>query len=215
VVCALVLLAAAAESARAQGTDQAAAFVRGLVEAINSRSPDRRKALLHPKSVSCAGVESGSFYEEIVTRQARRGVPANYTWKMTQVPPQQPPMFEDKFDYPIRPTHLLQLDFETGPSRSTTMVLQLVYETNQWREVIGCPKPETIAAARAARQARAKRAERVRTLVAGTSPRLRDTVVKLFKEGRRVEAFKHYSSVSGEDLATAREVVELLAGQGR
>jgi hypothetical protein len=35
------------------------------------------------------------------------------------------------------------------------------------------------------------------------------------REGRRVEAFKHYASVSGEDLATAKDVVELLAGHPR
>ena len=73
----------------------------------------------------------------------------------------------------------------------------------------------TIAEARAAKEARAKRAERAQALVASTPLHLREAVVKLFKEGRRIEAFKHYSSVSGEDLATAKEVVELLAAQAR
>jgi hypothetical protein len=208
-----VLLAVAADNAPAQAADQADAFVQTLVGAINSKSVDRRKALLHPKTLPCASGESGSFYDEIFARQARRTVPADYKWTITPVPPDQPPMFADKFEYPVRPTHLLQLDFETGPSSSTTMVVQIVYDANQWRQVAACPKPETIAAARAATQARAKQEERVRALVAGTAPELSVAVVKLFRDGRRVEAFKHYASASGEDLATAKAVVEQLAAQ--
>lgn len=66
---------------------------------------------MHPKSLVCATAEPGSFYYWAVTRQARNTVPADYKWKMTPVPTDQPLMFSDKFDYPIRPTHVLQLDF--------------------------------------------------------------------------------------------------------
>lgn len=61
-----MLLAAAAGNARAQGTPQAGAFVEVLVEAINGKSPDRRKTLLHPKSLVCASEKSGSF-EDLAT----------------------------------------------------------------------------------------------------------------------------------------------------
>ncbi len=212
---ALVLLAAAVSDVVAHGAEPGGAFVKSLVEAINSKNADRRKALLHPKSLVCASGESASFYDETLARQARHTVPASYKWKLTPVPPDQPPMFADRFDYPIRPTHLLQLDFDTGPNSSTTMILQVVHDAGQWREVTACPKPETVAAARAARQAQAKHAERVQALAAGTAPPLREAVVRLFREGRRLDAFKHYSSVSGEDLATAKAVVELLAERAR
>ncbi|MDP3768222.1 MAG: hypothetical protein Q8S13_09415, partial [Dehalococcoidia bacterium] len=212
---ALILSVAGASDAPAQATDPGGAFVKDLVTAINSKSPDRRKALLHPTSLSCTSGEAGAFHDQIVTRQARRPVPADYKWKITPIPADQPLMFADQFDYPIRPTHLLQLDFQTEPRRSTTMIFQLVHDANQWREMTPCPKPETIAAARAAKDARAKHAEKVQALAASTPTPLREAVVRLFKEGRRVEAFKHYASVTGEDLATAKDVVELLAGHSR
>lgn len=214
IVSALVLSVAVASEGLAQEPDPGA-FVKGLVEAINSKSPDRRKALLHPKALPCASGEAGSFYEETVARQARRPVPADYKWKITPIPPNQPLMFADQFDYPIRPTHLLQLDFETGPSSSTTMIVQLVHDANHWREVAVCPKPEVVKAARAAKEARAKHAGRVQGLAASAAPELKGTVIKLFNEGRRIEAFKHYASVTGEDLATAKAVVELLARHTR
>jgi len=81
----------------------------------------------------------------------------------------------------------------------------------RWSEVVPCAKPETVAAIRANQQARAKDAERVKALAARTSPQLRDTVLALHRSGHRVEAYQTYARESGEDLATARAVVELLA----
>lgn len=214
-VAVLVLLAVVARDARAETSDQGSAFVKEVVEAINSKRPERRKALLHPASLPCTRGEAGVFYDEAIARQARRTVPTDYTWKITPLRPEQPLMFADKLDYPVRPTHLLQLDFTTGPNSSATMVLQLVSDGGQWREVVPCPKLETLTAIRAAREERAKHAERVRALAAKTSPELKATVIRLFEEGRRIEAFKHYAGVTGEELATARDVVELLAGHTR
>ena len=209
-----MLLTAIVSNAIAQ-TGEEAAFVKNLVEAINSRSLDRRKALAHPKSLVCASTEPGSLYHSMATRQGRDQVPAGYKWKITPVEPGQAPLFADKFDYPVRPTHLLQLDFETGPNRSRTTILQIVRDGTKWHEVIACPKPETVAAARAADQARAERAKRAQALAAQIAPQLKETVSALLKQGRRIDAIKHYQSASGEDLTTAVEVVELLSSQGR
>jgi ribosomal protein L7/L12 len=201
-----------ADPARSQDPAQAA-FVERLVDAINSKSTDRRKALLHPKSLVCATAESNSFYSEMTSRQARQTIPPGYKWKITPIPANQGPMFADKFDYPIRPTHLLQLDVSTSPTSSTSIILQIIFDAKQWREVTACPKPDTIAAAKAAEQLRMEQAKRVEMLVANISPELRQTVVKLVKEGQKVGAIKHYAEVSGENLSTAKDVVERLAAQ--
>lgn len=210
----LLLLAMPGDQARSQEAGQTA-FVQKLVEAINSKSIERRQGLLHPRSLPCATGKTPSFYSEMATRQARQTVPANYSWKITSVPPDRDPLFADKLDYPIRPTHLLQLEFPTGPTSSTALVLQIVYDAGEWREVTACPKPETIAAAKVAEEARAEQAKKVDALLAKISPELRLAVVKLLKEGRRVEAIKHYANRSGEDLSTAKDVVERLAAQQR
>lgn len=198
-----------------QGTDPQAAFVQELVGAINSKNLDRRKALLHPKSAVCLTETSGSFHEAMFGRQARRGIPATYKWIVTPVPRDQPPMFGDPFDYPIRPTHLLQIDYATGPTHSTSVILQLVYDAGHWREVTACPTPETIAATREATTLRAKQTERIQALVAGISPALRHEVLNLIKAGRKVGAITHYATVSGEELSTAKAVVEQLEAQAR
>jgi hypothetical protein len=210
-----LLVIAVGGAAAAQTADDGAAFVKSLVEAINSKSVAQRKALLHPTSLPCAAGEAAPLFDQILARQMREPVPANPRWSMRALPADQPLMFADTFDYPVRPTHVLQIDVEQGPTRGRTFLLQVVRDGAAWREVLPCPKPETLVEARAAAQARAKQDERVRDLAAKTAPGLRDTVVKLYEDGQRVDAFNHYARVSGEDLATAKAVVELLAGKPR
>ncbi|MGH8722684.1 MAG: hypothetical protein ACREU4_11905, partial [Burkholderiales bacterium] len=183
-------------------------FVKALVEAINSKDAAKRKALIHPDGLRCA-TEQDMLLDEQFARQARRTVPTNVSWTLTPAHPGQP-LFADKFDYPVRPTHLLQLDFETGLNRSTTMVLQVARHGGAWRQVSPCPKPETVAAARAASQARAQHREKVERLLKEIAPQLKADVVALLKDGRRIEAIKAYRAASGEDLSTAKSVVDAI-----
>jgi ribosomal protein L7/L12 len=203
-----------ASEARAQAPDPGA-FVEALIAAINGKSLERRRALVHPAALPCTRGESRAFWDETILRQARRAVPPGYTWKVTPLPGDQPLMFADQFDYPVRPTHLLQLDFPTGPTGSTALIVQLALHADGWREVAVCPKPEVVKAARAAAAARARHAEKVKTLAAGVPAPLRDAVLRLVGEGRRVEAIKHFAGATGEDLATARDVVDLLVPRDR
>lgn len=99
------------------------------------------KAPLHPDSLRCATADKDALLDEQFARQARRPVPANVTWRLTPAPPGQP-LFADKFDYPVRPTHRLQLDFSNGP------------------------------------------------LLKDLSPKVKDEVVALLKDGRRIDAIR-------------------------
>jgi hypothetical protein len=210
IALALAVLAATAGRALPQDADERAFVVR-FVEAINSKDVERRRALLHPKSLPCASTAPDSFYVWMVTRQFKDTIPADYTWTVMPVPLTEPLMLSDKFDYPVRPTHTLQLDFNLAATRSKTMLLYLVHEGPRWFEMTACPKPETMVEARAARQAEAKRAERVRALVAAMSPELKGQLLELLRAGRRLDASKHYQAATGEDTTTAVEVLERLA----
>jgi hypothetical protein len=210
VLAAIFLLLPVPEGARAAGTDRQSAFVQAFVKAVNSRNKEQQKALLHPGSLACGNGEGISFFNESFLPRPRGPVPANFRWRITEVPPGQPPMFADKFDYPVRPTHLLQIDYDSGPNRSTTMVVQIVHDGGRWSVVSACPTPETAAAAETAKRDRANRAERARTLADSIPPKAKETVVRLLKEGRRVDAIRRYSEETGEDITTAKEVVEIL-----
>jgi hypothetical protein len=210
IAVALALLAAPAGPARSQDVETRA-FVARVVETINSKDLERRRVLVHPACQRCTKLAPELFYNVMVARQAREPIPPDYTWKLEPVPAGEPLMFADQFDYPARPTHMLQITFTPAPSSSKTLVVQLVREGKSWFEMIPCPKPATIVKARETQAANVKRAERVQTLVSGMAPDLKAKLVDMVKTGSRLNAAKHYQSVSGEDLTTAVDVVEQLA----
>ena len=187
------------------------AFVKSVVEAINTQDAARQKALVHPMAV-CAKVQPMTFFNAPFA--PRRAVPPTYTWKMFDAP-SGAPMFSDKLDYPVRPTHLLQIDYETGPTAGQTLVLQAAREGERWYVVAVCPKPATLAEIETEKKARGAQTQKVQSLVAGMPPPLKQAVLDLAKQGRKIDAIRHYEREGGVDLATAKDVVELLISQPR
>ena len=213
VVCALALAVVAPAAAQGTGADQA--FVTAFIAAINGGTVAARAALVHPQSRGCLSGEPGEYWAEVVATQAKSPVPAAHRWKITPVPAGQAPVFNDHFDYPLAPTHVLQLDIKEAPYSFRVMLVQLAKDGERWAEVVPCAKAKTVIAIRAAQAAKAKRAERVKTLVADMKPEQRERLLALIKAGQTIDASKTYAQESGEDLTTAVDVVELLAEKTR
>jgi len=211
VVGMLVVLAGSMGRAVAAEREPVDAFVASVVEAINGKNLEHRRALLHPASLPCADTEPDSFYRFMVDEQSKDPIPAGSTWKVAPVSPDQPLPSSDKFDYPIRPTHTLQIDFDLTPRRSKRLVLQLVHDGDRWFEMTACARAQTADGVRLRRQLAGPRAERVRALVATMPPALRAELVALVQAGRRDDAVRRYQAAMHEDPAWAVEVVEQLS----
>jgi ribosomal protein L7/L12 len=204
-------LAVIAVGAAAQTTDPAArAFVARLVDAINRADTVSRRALMHPGALRCERALAESGWSP-----ARGSIPAGYRWRVEPVPAGSKGLFADRFDYPVPPTHQLHIDYESAPNRSTGLLLQLVHEGGQWREVTGCPKAQTVEEARQAAPLRAQQEQRIAQVVARLAPGLRADVLKLVAEGRKIDAIVQMRQATGEDLAVAKGVVERLTEPGR
>ena len=214
-VCTLVLLAGLGVEARAQPADDAVAFAKPLVTAINTRNAERRTQLAHPASLLCLNGRARLFFEDTSANQGTPPIPSNYRAQVKAIPASQPLLFADRFDYAVRPTHQLQIDFETGQFSGKTLVVQIAHDGRQWREVWPCPKPETLAQMVAAKEARIEHDKKVQALAAGMAAPLRAQILALAQQGQKVEAIRRYQSVSGEDLAVAKDVVERLLAQPR
>jgi hypothetical protein len=55
----------------------------------------------------------------------------------------------DRFDWPLAPTHALQLVMRDSPSASRTLLVRVAKDGPGWAEVVPCAKPETVQAIRA------------------------------------------------------------------
>jgi hypothetical protein len=206
-VAAALLLALPGAPARAQV--EADAFVKVLVDAINSKDPAKRRSLLHTDSLRCTTPGKDLLLDEQFARQSRFPIPGTVAWRLSAAPPGRP-MFGDRFDYPVRPTHLMQLDVKGENNETMYVVLQLARQGGAWREVVGCPKPETAAAAVRVALARAEGQEKAELLAKTLAPQLRTDLLGLLKAGRKEDAVRAYRDVSGQDPASAKAVIDAL-----
>jgi len=195
---------------RVAGQERTEAFAKRFVDALRSKNAEQRKVLMHPDSRACITSQTQPYYDEMFSRQSKYAASANYEVRVTPIPAEQPLMFEDRLYYPLRPTHLVQIDFDTGPNSGASIILQAVYVGTRWYEASPCPRPETIPMMQAAKEQRAKQEQRAQSLVAQLADPLRAEIVALAKQGQRIDAIKRYAAASGEDLSTAKQVIDLL-----
>lgn len=197
----------------AQGgsSNQPEAFAKLFVDATNSKSAERRLALFHPKSKACITAQTQPYYDWIVSRQLKHVIPAaKYKVEATPLSGKQPLPSDGKSEYPLRPSHQLQIDFDTGPYSSTSIVLFIVRDGARWYEVLPCPSPDAIAGIRAIEAKRAEQERKVESLIARLADPLRAEIISLARQGRRIDAIKKYRDATGEDLTTAKDVVDSL-----
>jgi len=205
----LIALALALACAPAYAQQEAGDFVKALVDAINSKNHGQRKGLLHTESVSCPNPGQDQVLDEQFTRQSRFPIPGTVAWRLTSARPGRP-MFADRFDYPVRPTHILQLDVKGENNESMYVVLQVARQNGEWREVAGCPKPGTTALERRVAIAQEGGQSKAELLVSTMAPSRKAELLALLKGGRKAQAVRLYQELSAQDVATSVEVVELL-----
>jgi hypothetical protein len=204
-----------AGGAAAQDGERDRAFVTAFVAAINGRTEAGRAALVHSKSRRCITGDPGEWWSESVARQGKAGVPTDHRWKITPVPAGQTPFFAERLEYPLTPTHILQIDIKEGPYSFRTMLVSLARDGDRWAEVVPCANAEAVAAIRAVGAEKAKRADRVKALVAAMKPEVRERLLTLVKAGQWMDAYRAYARESGEDLTTSHDVVDLLVEGAR
>jgi len=147
--CALVLAFAAGAAAQNVYYDQA--FARALVAAFSERTVAARAALVHPQSRPCITGDVGEWWRDSVTRWAETPVPADHEWTIMPLAADDARAAADRFDWPLAPTHALQLIMRDAPSKSRTLLVRLAKADGRWAEVVPCAKPETVKAMRAER----------------------------------------------------------------
>lgn len=206
-------LAGLARGADAPIQDGHRRFAADYVAAVNSKDAARLRRLVHPASLACITDLNRDFFDEMFARDTRRSLAGPYrvvevTALTSDAAPLLPP---DLGAYPVAPTHRIQIDVQTGRTSSVTVIRELRVQDAAWLMVVPCPTAKGLEAFRATKRTTAERQDRAAVLVADLREPLRSELMGLIAEGRRVEAMKRYSSASGEDLAMARRVVDLLA----
>jgi hypothetical protein len=186
------------------------ALIRELVAAVNARDGAAQQRLVHSSVAACITDATRPLFEDIFARERRQSIPPSYRASVKPMGPSEPLLFEDLLRYPVRPTHVLTLDFARDARSSTSMIRYLARDGAGWRVVVGCPGPEAMAKFHEGRREAAEQQDRARKLAAEVSAPLRAELVARLRAGRRIDAIKRYQEVAPVDLATARQVTDLL-----
>jgi hypothetical protein len=199
-----VCLAATSQPAGGQGLEM---LGRSFVEAVRSGSAQRRLELLHPAMGSCFSQQTEEYFSWIFSRQMKYVIPeVKFTVSSQPLAETWQP---GRLDYPARPTHQVQIEFEGRPGSSTPVVLLAAAVAGRWYEVLPCPSRQALALERQAAAERTAQEERAQRAVAELSAGQRSEVVTLLKAGRRVEAIQRLAAM-GHELAEARRMVDLV-----
>lgn len=190
-------------------------FAARFVEAVRSGEPARPLALLHPTSRARINAQTQTYYDWIFGRQARTVIGA---YRASAQPldclaPVLPP--DGQSDYPVRPSHQLQIDFAGTTQSGAVPILFVVHEKAGWREVLACPRGDVVARMRERQQEDAALAKKVDALRQAMPAAQRGELLALLRDGRKVEAIRRYAAASDEELLVAKRVVESLEPAGR
>jgi len=187
-------------------------FAADYVTAVNGQDLERLRRLVHPKSLACITDQNRDFFDDIFARAVRRKLAGPYRVARPRAlgkaaPPTVPAAMGV---YPVQPTHEIQIDVDTGPASSVTVIREVASSNGVWLEVLPCPTAEGLAAFRATKRTADEEQARARALVGELREPLLSEIKGLLRGGRRVEAMRRYSAASGENATMARRVVDLL-----
>jgi hypothetical protein len=145
-----VVAGVASVSAQPAGDPAQQTFVREYMAALASKDVAALERQIHPASRACMNEANRDFFDFVFARALDSRPAASY--QLTDVSPAPaggPPFWPAGFArYPVRPTHQVQIDFETAPGRHIALVRVIARSGGAWFEVMPCPTAEGLQAFR-------------------------------------------------------------------
>ena len=123
-----------------------------------------------------------------------------------------------RFDYPVRPTRRMQIDFAQSDTNHQSLIAEISVEAGVWKVVLPCPKPGAMAWMRTMREEGAARAAAqtaaVDALLAGLSAGYRGELTAMAKAGRWIDAARRIEKDKQVELAIAVLAMKRIAPLG-
>lgn len=187
-------------------------YVNRYIDAINSNDIEKLKKLSHSSYLSCINSTNQDYYDHVFQRSLRHEIPKVFDISITllseeSVATEIEGARKIGLPYPIRPTHQLQIDYNKSEYSSVTIVRKLTVEAGNIYETSGCPTPVMVKRFREMRIKKEERRKQAERLFQKLEEPLLSELRQLLKDGQKIAAWKRYSEVTGESLATAKEVL--------
>jgi len=187
-------------------------FAEQYVAAVRARDAARYRKLIHPRSLGCITDDNRDFFDDWMARAFRWKWEGPYRIAAVRALAKDaaPPMPAGMGRYPVAPTHQIQIDLQMSATRAGTLLAEIAPVGTAWYQVVPCPTAEGLVAFRSAKQASAAQETKAQSLAQGLAAPLRAELLGLLKEGKRIDAMRRFSAETGEDITTARRVIDVL-----
>ena len=183
-------------------------LVGAFVAAVNGDDVDQLRRTVHPACIELISEPTEAYYDDLFEKDLKYTVPADYTVFYSSVPDDQALPFEQQFDYPVRPTDGVTIDFKTDEYSSVSIMRWLRQDERGWHLVLPHPKEATLAALADQRIRKQEMEVRADELVQGMEPELRSMVIKRLRAGQMLDAIEEYADTTGEAIEMAVSVVK-------
>lgn len=140
VLLAVLMLAV---GALAGESDTPEGLVEQLIRALNAKSAENQRTLVHPQCLAgLAGLQK-EFMDETLSRDFRRVIPENRNVKVTALEGPDLP-FAGAMVWPVTPTHQIEVEFSTGEYASVSVIRFIAKEKDRWFIIIPMLNPDNL-----------------------------------------------------------------------
>jgi len=120
-----------ATGAFAGPNDTPEALAGKFIAAVNAKSREGQKRIIHPRCFLDLSTLQKQFLDETLARDFRKAIPEKRTVKITRLTNGEVP-FAGLMVWPVKPTHQFEIEFSTGENSSTSIIRFIAQEKDQW-----------------------------------------------------------------------------------
>jgi hypothetical protein len=191
-------------------------FVTKYVTAIRSKDARKVYETFHPVYRACVSPENKSFFDQEIAHLMSDLPSAGY--KVTDIKPAESKTFveavlpADGFRYPARPTHIIQVNFETPNSDTSIydLILEVAPDHGSWYWVGPCPNAKGMEFV----QQQIREGERQKAEARKRAAELKDPLLselkQLLQAHDKIAAIEKYRKETGADMTIAVQVINEL-----
>jgi hypothetical protein len=201
----------AAKKEAEKGTPEQQALARKVAEAMSSKDYAAMEQLVAPSTLKCIG-KNKDFLQDRIKRQFALPISRKFKLTVTKLPPNL--MNKSQYaTYPVPPTHLMGMEFDTPDGNHDTVNLPIGQEDGNWYEAQPCPTDAGMVRFAKLQNMRAKGRERAKTAVTQVKDPVKSQLLALISKHDTISAWKLCMSSLHYDFQTCKGVVSILAGE--
>ncbi len=186
-------------------------FVQEWITSNNSHNVEGFKKLIHPECLKKITARNQDYYDELISRTLKYQIPENYTVHVSAIPmEEQGKGMDGLLNYPINPTHRIQIDFDRKKYSSVTMMREVLKEGDRWFFVFADPTEQALIKFREKKELEQKEILEAKQIAKDLDPKLRKELEDLIIQKGKVSAFKKFSEAKNISLDLAMKVFKEL-----